>query len=122
MMEQWGIAEDVMDDDEAPMWFIHKMMSGQTLYDRKNCPEAQYMKLLRARKDAALKKRGEGDRAKRDYILKIVMHDIKDDNNEDLIWRLIKVSGGMKVIKVALYFLIRAILTSCSFPFSRTRS
>lgn len=109
-------------DDDASMWFIHKMISGQTLYDRKDCPEAQFIKLLRARKDAGLKKRGEGDRAKRDYILKFGMHDINDDNNEDLIWRRIKVSGGMKVIKVTLYFLIRAILTSYSFPFSRTRS
>ncbi|KAI5784379.1 hypothetical protein FPQ18DRAFT_395501 [Pyronema domesticum] len=91
-----GALQKIMDDD-APMWFIHKMISGQTLYDRKDCPEAQFIKLLRARKDAGLKKRGEGDRAKRDYILKFGMHDINDDNNEDLIWRRIKVSGGMKL-------------------------
>ncbi|KAF8541179.1 MM3350-like domain-containing protein [Trichophaea hybrida] len=95
-IEAWGINEQDPSDDGLPPALMRQMMT-QGYYMSRECPEKQFIKLLMDRKIKALAERGEGDRAKRDYILKITMPKIANKKGEEFIWRRIKVSGSTKL-------------------------
>ncbi|THH21477.1 hypothetical protein EW146_g120 [Bondarzewia mesenterica] len=64
-------------------------------------PEQQFVSRLVENQIAKLEKMDLGDLTHRDYTLKIVMNDIKDDAGNDRIWRQFRVSGGISVAALA---------------------
>lgn len=99
-IEDWGLV-DSQEDEEAfgglPIGMM-RQMTQQLRYMESGTPEKQFVECLIKLKRAKLKEIGEGDRLKRDYILKITMKDLKTrDGTEDLIWRRVRVSGETKL-------------------------
>ncbi|RPA79985.1 hypothetical protein BJ508DRAFT_377369 [Ascobolus immersus RN42] len=105
-IEEWGLVDPQQGDDpndvpEMPYEYI-RMFAKQTLYGfggDKESPEVQWCKLRAALKEKKLKADPAAVKARQaqDYILKIRFEDLQDKKGDKFCWRVVKVSGGMKL-------------------------
>ncbi|KAI0044130.1 hypothetical protein FA95DRAFT_301524 [Auriscalpium vulgare] len=64
-------------------------------------PEEQFVGALVDKQIRKLEAMDLGDLVHRDYTLKIVMEEIKDNHGNDMIWREFRVSGGISIAALA---------------------
>ncbi|KAF8462944.1 hypothetical protein BDZ91DRAFT_796720 [Kalaharituber pfeilii] len=103
-IEAWGIDDMVEPSTECEMnlaiaRLLHRMQTTQSLYVGMDTPETAFVKKLMAIKEKklALQKAAADARKQCDYLLRIVLSRIPDPQGNDLIYRCIKVSGGMNL-------------------------